>query len=142
MDLPLDEPRSPPLQWVQTRVPYAKELVLESYWDQESSATAWLERQLNDAHSVVVLLHALPSRLQKMEFRAEYQNQQPTPNRPVLRAISRFTALTELYLCNLTLEERRLQVTALTKILSFVRDSTPKWPAMSVCFGSGSFGAI
>ena len=40
MDLPLDRQRSPPLQWVQTRVPGAKELVLQTHWKQETLASA------------------------------------------------------------------------------------------------------
>ena len=115
MNLPLDRRRSPSLQWVQTRVPGARELVLQSHWDQETSATARLERELITAHIVNVLLLAQPSRLQKLMFRAgRYQNQYPTPDAPLLKIISRFTALTDLYLCNLCLDERRLQVTALT----------------------------
>ena len=76
--------------------------MLQSHWDQETTATASLERELNNAHIVIVLWLAQPSKLQKLEFRANHQNTSPTPNGAVLSAIGRFTALTELYLCNLT----------------------------------------
>ena len=56
-----------------------------------------------------------PSRLQQLVFRAgRYQNQNPKPDAAMLRVVSRFTALTELYLCHLCVDEKTLQVTALT----------------------------
>ena len=49
MDLPLNRRGSPPLQWVQTRVPGARELVLKSHWDQE---TTRLAKELNNANII------------------------------------------------------------------------------------------
>ena len=64
-----------------------------------------------------LLLLAQPSRLQKLVFRSRYQARLPTQETPVLRAVGRFTAQTELYLCSLMLKEITLQVTALNDYL-------------------------
>ena len=87
MDLPLGWQGFPASHWVQRRVPGARELILRLNCNLKKGSSAEVEKEVRKDEALLVLLHAQPSRLQKLVYRPNSDYERPVPNAPVLRAM-------------------------------------------------------